>query len=113
MSGKVELTIERYEELTEIERNLKEKEKEIKDLKKEALDTGNVLVYRPQWSFFGSGEDACIYQGRDGVLKELTNKLEQMEKAKNNAQGDLKEYADACFSDRLCYLFLGRLPGKE
>ncbi len=109
MDGKVELTIDRYEELTALERNLKAKEKELKDLKSKAIDEKNVLVYRGPWF----GEDGCIYEGKDIVLKNMAESVEEAKKERDRAKEDLKEYTSACFSDRLYYLFHGRLPGMK
>lgn len=113
MSGKVELTIERYEELTEIERNLKAKEKELETLKEKARDEGEVLVCeRLAYGVFPFNS-SYEYKGKDEVIAELVESLKTCDSEKRALKKDLKEYTDACFSDRLCYLFLGRLPGKE
>lgn len=109
MEGKVELTIDRYEELTTLERNIKAKEKELKDLKSKAIDENNVLVYHGPYNFLLSGYDGCTYEGKDIVLKNMAESVEEAKKAKE----DLKEYTSACFSDRLYYLFHGRLPGMK
>ena len=100
MSGKVELTIDRYEELTALERNIKAKEKELDELKSKAIDENNVLViYRGIYNFLWPGEAGCIYKGKDIVLKDMAESIE--------------EYANACFFDRLYYLFHGRLLGMK
>lgn len=113
MDGKVELTIDRYEELTALERNIKAKEKELKDLKSKAIDEKNVLVYRGLYNFLWPGDDGCTYEGKDIVLKNMAESVEEAKKERDRAKEDLKEYTSACFSDRLYYLFHGRLPGMK
>jgi chromosome segregation ATPase len=114
MEGKVELTIDRYEELTALERNIKAKEKELDDLKRIAIDEGNVLTYKARWT-----EGNCVYsssweyKGKDKVIGDLVERLKSYDKKNRQLEQDLEEYTSACFSDRLCYLFLGRLPGMK
>ena len=114
MGGKVELTIDRYEELTALERNIKAKEKELDDLKRNAIDEGNVLTYKARWTdgnYVYNRE--WEYKGKDQVIVELVESLKSCDKEKCQLEQDLEEYKYACFSDRLCYLFLGRLPGMK
>jgi hypothetical protein len=115
MDGKVELTIDRYEELTALERNIKAKEKELDDLKRIATDEGNVLIYKRKWQdcrgyvYSSSWE----YKGKDQVMKDLVDKLKASDK-ENDRLGDVvTQYNYAGFFNRLYYLFLGRLPGMK
>jgi hypothetical protein len=114
MDGKVELTIDRYEELTALERNIKAKEKELDDLKRIAIDEGNVLTYKARWTegnyvYSRSWE----YKGKDQVMKELVDKLKASDKEKDRLGEVVTQYNYAGFFNRLYYLFLGRLPGKK
>ena len=114
MEGKVELTIDRYEELTALERNIKAREKELKDLKRIAIDEGNVLTYKARWT-----EGNCVYsssweyKGKDQVMKDLVDKLKASDKENDRLGEVVTQYNYAGFFNRLYYLFHGRLPGTK
>lgn len=114
MNGKVELTIDRYEELTALERNIKAKEKELDDMKKQATDEGNILIYKEGYA---NGYFGIItfrgYKGKDKVIKELTESIKEADKKNERLDEEVAEYKQAGFLSRLYYLFLGRLPGMK
>ena len=114
MEGKVELTIDRYEELTALERNIKAKEKELDDIKEKAINEGNVLIYKGR---FANGSCRYItfweYKGKDQVVKDLVDKLKDSDKKNERLDEEVTEYKYAGFFNRLYYLFLGRLPGMK
>ena len=114
MEGKVELTIDRYEELTALERNIKAKEKELDDLKRIAKDEGNVLTYKARWT---DGNyvysNPWEYKGKDQVMKDLVDKLKASDKENDRLGEVVTQYNYAGFFNRLYYLFHGRLPGTK
>jgi len=102
--GKVELSIERYEELTELERNWQEKQLEVTALEGKLISDGAVL-YKQHNYFLNSicvGPGEYTYFGRDEAIKKAVNDA-------NHAIRIAAKYKRASFFDRILYLFFGKL----
>ena len=99
------------EELTELSVAL---EKELDDMKKQATDEGNILIYKEGYA---NGYFGIItfrgYKGKDKVIKELTESIKEADKKNERLDEEVTEYKQAGFLSRLYYLFLGRLPGMK
>lgn len=137
MEGKVELSIERYEELTELERNIGKKLDEIDDLKGKLVKADAVL-YKEQVSFFvdraiyspfgGSCEKTRIYdkyeyKGHDAAISDVVSDFNKSQKKINELEKKISEkdeeiqrlkniivdYEYGDFMDKMRYLFTGTL----
>ena len=102
--GKVELSIERYEELTALERDLEKEQLEITALKSKLVSDGAVL-YKQHNFFLNSicnDLEEYTYFGHDEAIKKV---VESQRHAAKIAQ----KYRRASFFDRILYLFCGSL----
>src|SRR5690554_743770 len=102
--GKVELSIERYEELTALERDWEKEQLEITALKSKLISDGAVL-YKQHNYFLNSicvGLGEYTYFGRDEAIKKAVNDA-------NYAIRIAAKYKRATLRDRIVYLFFGKL----
>ena len=102
--GKVELSIERYEELTALERDWEKEQLEIIALKRKLVSVGAVL-YKQHNFFLNSicndlGE--YTYFGHDEAIKKVVE-------SQSHAVKIAAKYKRASFFDRILYLFFGKL----
>lgn len=120
MEGKVELSIERYEELTALERNIGKKLDEIDELKGKLVKDDAVLyrpyIIGPNWLSMERPNDVYEYKGRDEAIKNVVDDYNSVCKKNAEAETEIQrlkniigEYEYTSFSDRLWYLFTGKL----
>lgn len=106
MEGKVELPIERYEELTKIERDGLARVNELE------ANMDMVLIKQSVTGWGYSGHSSTTYVLKDKYLKEAVDNMEkakkvaEIAKAKNAPlEAELQKYKEASFWKRFMYLW--------
>ena len=107
MEGKVELPIERYEELTKIERDGFAKVKELE------ANMDVVIIHHKEWCEGVIQREYTEYKPRSEVFQKLIDARTKAVEAKDKAIGEkeavIQKYNEASFWKRFKYLWTGRM----
>ena len=105
MEGKVELPIERYEELTKIERDGFAKVKELE------ANMDVVIIHHKEWYEGVIQREYTEYKPRSEVFQKLIDARTKAVEAKDKAIGEkeavIQKYNEASFWKRFKYLWTG------